>query len=142
MTARLPIASADVARVAELAQVGVATVRRYRATWDGTPRYQLRRAQEAAITRAAAELPPVAQVELPVVEQIPSEPGRQPAKRLSRVSPTMGQPGEVRSCPVSPRAHQMQTEHRTLTSPAGRSATIPKHCRVTVLDEHGQVILP
>ena len=53
---RLPIAACDVAHVAELAQVGVSTVGRYRATWEGLPRYQLRRAQEAAITRAAAQL--------------------------------------------------------------------------------------
>ena len=66
MTTRLPIAACDVARVAALAQVGEATVRRYRRmSGDGvTPRHGLRRAQEAAITKAAAELPPVAQVEL------------------------------------------------------------------------------
>ena len=58
---RLTIAPSDIARVAELSQVGESTVRRYRAVWDGMPRYQLRRAQEA---------------------------GHQPPQRLVGVSPT------------------------------------------------------
>jgi len=58
LTPRLPIAARDIARVAELAQVCRAVVVRYRTGAN------IRRAQEAAITQAAAEMPGDAQMEL------------------------------------------------------------------------------
>ena len=143
---RLPLGPVDVSRVAIAAGTCEATVRRWIHGIDG------HRCQDAAIAAAlvrldlhparldpmaAAELPPVAQLVLPAVEQIPSEPGRQPAKRLSRVSPTMGQPGEVRSCPVG----LDDSIAPTPTARAGRSAPI-RRCRVTILDERGEVVTP
>ena len=133
MSERLPIPAARVADVANDALVSKLTVLRYRRrNDDGTPTCHLLRATEAAITKAAWELPKDKQLEIPSVA------GQQPPKRLLGVSPNMGQPGEVRSCPVG----LDDCTSPTPTRPTGRPATIPKHCRVTVLDEHGQVILP
>lgn len=50
------------------------------------------------------------------------EAGQQPPKRLLGVSPNMGQPGEVRSCPVG----LDDCTSPTPTTPAGRSASIPE----------------
>ena len=109
MPDRLPIPADRVGEVATAALVCEQTVRHYR---DGL---HLLRVTESAITRAIRELPASAQMEIPSVA------GRQPPKRLSCVSPTMGQPGEVRSCPVS----LDDCTSPTLTAPAGRSASKP-----------------
>jgi len=52
--------------------------------------------------------------------------GSQPPKRLGGVSPTMGQPGEIRSCPpgLPERCAQLTAE-----MPPYR----PKRCHVTLL---------
>ena len=68
------------------------------------------------------------QLIMPVVDaaQIPSpaaagtEAGHQPPQRLVGVSPTLGQPGEVRSCPVGLGDCTSQTP----TAPAERSAPV------------------
>jgi hypothetical protein len=124
MSERLPLLANRIAEVARAALVSELTVRRYRRmSGDGvTPRHALRRAQEAAITRAIRELPAEAQL------QIPSVAGCQPPKRLAGVSPNMGQPGEVRSCPVGPDDCMSPTP----TTPAERSAPILDGIQVVV----------
>ena len=135
MPERIHIPAARVADVASAALVSELTVLRYRRrNGDGTPACRLLRATEAAITKAARELPADAQLEIPSVA------GQQPPKRLLGASPTMGQPGEVRSCPVG----LDDCTSPTPTRPTGRPATIPRRCRVTVLvvDEKGNEVQP
>jgi hypothetical protein len=110
MSKRLPIPAARIAEVANAAHVCARTVQKYR---DGLHVLDV---VEMAVTAAIRGLPEDAQL------QIPSVAGQQPPKRLLRVSPTMGQPGEVRSCPVGPDDCMSPTP----TTPAGRSASKPK----------------
>jgi hypothetical protein len=114
MSTRLPIPASRIADVASAALVSRETVLRYRQeNGDGTPRRRLLRATEAAITRAVRSLPEDKQMELGAV-----------TTRINRsgVSPTMGQPGEVRSCPVG----LDDCTPPTPTLPAGRSAAHPR----------------
>jgi hypothetical protein len=109
MPSRLPIPAARIDNVASAAHVCARTVQKYR---DGLHVLDV---VELAITSAVRGLPADAQLEIPSVA------GQQPPKRLLGVSPTMGQPGEIRSCPV-----RQPTESATRTTPAGRSASKPK----------------
>ena len=94
MAERLSLRATRVAEVVAASGVSKATVLRYRQTrGDGSPAHGHLPLYEAAITRAIRELPEPAQL------QIPSVAGSQPPKRLGGISPTMGQPGEIRSCP-------------------------------------------
>ena len=134
MSERLHIPADRVPDVASAALVSKLTVLRYRRrNGDGTPACRLLRATEAAITKAARELPTDAQLEIPSVG------GRQPSKRLSRVSLTMGQPGEIRFCPPGLGDCTSPTPGTTAeTSPTIASVHAPPpkrrdRCHVTLL---------
>ena len=128
MSERLAIPADRICDVANAALVSKLTVLRYRRrNGDGTPACRLLRATEAAITKAARELPADAQLEIPSVA------GQQPPKRLFGVSPTMGQPGEVRSCPDSSTDCMSAIRSKR----AGRSASIPTRPRVTIIMPEG-----
>jgi len=110
---RIPIPAARVLDVANAAHVCPRTVQKYR---DGLHVLDV---VEIAITKAARELPADAQLELGAV-----------TTRINRsgVSPTMGQPGEIRSCPGS----STDCTSATRPTPAGRSASIPPAMTITV----------
>ena len=113
---RLPIATRDIARVAELAQVCRAVVTRYRA---GLP---VHRSSQACIERAVGELPALAQLDIPCthtvavlssalpmpVASIPDPPRYVPDANIPEVPAcllTLGQIASIpRAAPTDPRA--------------------------------------
>ena len=67
MPERIHIPAARVADVARISGASVATVKRYRRTLgDGSPRHGMLPLYEAAITRAAREMPEDKQMEIPL----------------------------------------------------------------------------
>ena len=126
MSQRLPIPAARIAEVATAARVCESTVHRYRDGWG------VLRVTQDAIERAVRALPPEPQLELQAGHHPPREPVvLDVAAPVVVGSSPAGSPGRGSH---SSAAEQPERRHR-LEPPVRR-------CRVTILDERGEVVTP